>query len=107
MQDRVPSSAQRILSGKQFQVPLVVRGSCCIQDGGVCKLHSARPWAARSPLQLQDGHIVGRSSGEEVGRNEKRHLGASNGPVTSQIEAINPDLSLKKHQIRDRLINRC
>ena len=74
-------------------------GGRCIYDGGVGELHSARPRAARSPLQLQESHVVGGSRAQEAGRDKKRHLGTSNWPIASQVEAVNPDLALKRHKI--------
>ena len=72
-----------------------VRLDRCVQDWGGSKHHTAGPGAAGSLLQLQDSHVVGRSRAEDVGRDEKCHLRASTRPVTSHVEAVNPNLTLK------------
>lgn len=94
VQQRVPLSSQQIHFSEHPGL-FVVRLDSCIQDGSGCKLHSTRPGAAGSSFQLQHCHIVGCSGAEDAGRNKKRHLRASSRPVTSQIEAVNPNLPLK------------
>lgn len=75
----------------------------CIQDGGGSELHITRFRAAGSLLQLQDSHIVGCSCAEDVGRDKKCHLRASGWPVTSQVESVDPDLSLNEKQTNKQI----
>lgn len=71
-----------------------------VQAGRCCKLHIAQVQAAGRLLQLQNGHIVGRTGAENVSRDKERLLRASGWPVTTHIDPINPNLPLGRKPAR-------
>lgn len=93
-QQQVHLQSQETFFSEECFVQSVVRLDCCIQDGRCSELNITWLRAAGSLLQLQNCHIVGSCCAEDVGRDEKCHLRASSRPVTSHIEAVNPNLSL-------------
>lgn len=87
------SKSLQTLFWEVFEV-FVFELDSCVQDRGRRKLHVTQIRAAGSLLQLQDGHIVGRTRAENVGRDKECLLRASGWPVTTYIDLVNPNLPL-------------